>query len=229
LRVIGQTQKYKISARDLSKCKRKVVKVRSRHKTDALAKAQSQLGSRYDDFKVQNPRKRKPAKKKRNCVTARSPRKPARPQKKRNPGPAVLALVNRASSKAGQNRKEFAGVYHKDTPVRFPEGTPQGISKLGRLVKIKTEFATVKPVHTHTWLCRDLKGKLFVGTTNKDGVIWHGPAEDFGRVQKIEYEDVKKHLGYDRPTQFYHFMGEEDGIQPTLYADGKGGLKFRGG
>jgi hypothetical protein len=60
-------------------------------------------------------------------------------------------------------------------------------------------------------------------------VIWSGPAENFGRVLRIEYEDVKKHLGYARPTQFYHFMGEEDGVKPTLHADGKGGLKFRGG
>jgi hypothetical protein len=148
---------------------------------------------------------------------------------KRNPTPAVLAVVNRTKSKAAQNRKEFAGEYRKDLPLRYPEGTPQGLSKLGKLLKIKTDRATITPINNQTWLVRDLKGKLHIGTTSKDGLIWSGPAEDFGHVRRIEYEDVKKHLGYDRPQGFYHFMGEEDGIRPKLYADGRGGLKFKGG
>lgn len=148
---------------------------------------------------------------------------------RRKNSPQVLALVNRTSPKAGANRREFAGVYRGDKALRYPEGTPQGLSKLGRLIKIKTEFATITPVNSHTWLVRDLKGKLHVGTTDKDGVIWEGPAESFGKVKQIEYEDVKRHLGYNRLTQFYHHVGEENGIQPTLHADGKGGLKFRGG
>jgi hypothetical protein len=60
-------------------------------------------------------------------------------------------------------------------------------------------------------------------------VIWNGPKQDFGKVMQVDYEDVKKHLGYKHPQGFYHFMGEEDGDRPTLYADGKGGLKFKGG
>jgi hypothetical protein len=148
---------------------------------------------------------------------------------KRNPTPAVLAVVNRAKSKAAQNRKEFAGEYRKDLPLRYPEGTPQGLSKLGKLLKIKTDRAVITPINNQTWLVRDLKGKLHIGTTSKDGLIWSGAAEDFGHVRRIEYEDVKKHLGYDQPQGFYHFMGEEDGIRPRLYADGKGGLKFKGG
>jgi len=148
---------------------------------------------------------------------------------KLNPTPTVLALVNRTSPKARQNRKEFAGEYRQDAPLYYPEGTPAGLSKLGKLLKIKTDRATIMPTNNQTWLVRDLKGKLHIGTTSKDGVIWSGPAEDFGRVRRIEYEDVKKHLGYDRPQGFYHFMGEENGKRPTLHADGKGGLKFRGG
>jgi hypothetical protein len=147
---------------------------------------------------------------------------------KSNPTPAVLAVVN-PKSKAAQNRKEFAGEYRKDLPLRYPEGTPQGLSKLGKLLKIKTDRAVITPINNQTWLVRDLKGKLHIGTTSKDGLIWSGPAEDFGHVRRIEYEDVKKHLGYDHPQGFYHFMGEEDGIRPKLYADGRGGLKFKGG
>jgi hypothetical protein len=149
--------------------------------------------------------------------------------KRRNPAPQVLAIVNRTKSKAAQNRKEFAGEYRKDLPLRYPEGTPTGLSKLGKLLTIKTDRAVITPINNQTWLVRDLKGKLHIGTTSKDGLIWSGPAEDFGHVRRIEYEDVKKHLGYDRPQGFYHFMGEEDGVRPRLYADGKGGLKFKGG
>src|SRR5262249_5155470 len=54
LRLIGQTKKFRVEARDLGRCKRKVVKVRGRHETDALAKAQSKLGRGYDQFRVRN-------------------------------------------------------------------------------------------------------------------------------------------------------------------------------
>lgn len=143
--------------------------------------------------------------------------------------PSVLALVNPANSKAAQNRKEFAGEYRRDMPLRYPEGTPSGVFKLGKLLKIETERATVMPVDGSVWLVSDLRGQLHIGTTNKHGVIYDGPEENFGKVMRIDYEDVKKHLGYNSPQGFYHFMGEEDGRRPTLYADGKGGLIFEGG
>jgi hypothetical protein len=54
LKVIGQSKKYKVSARNLNKAPRKVVKVKARHETDALAKAKAKLGSGFDQFKVQN-------------------------------------------------------------------------------------------------------------------------------------------------------------------------------
>jgi|SRR5882672_824878 len=147
---------------------------------------------------------------------------------RKNPAPSVLAVVNRTSPKAQANRKEFAGEYRKDTPLYFPEGTPGGLSKIGKLLQIKTKQVVVKP-HAQTWLCRDTQGRLHLGTTSKDGVIWSGPKQDFGKVMQVDYEDVKKHLGYSKPQGFYHFMGEEDGNRPTLCADGKGGLKFKGG
>lgn len=148
--------------------------------------------------------------------------------KRRNPAPMTLAIVNRTSPRAKANRKAFAGEYRKDTPLYFPEGTPGGLSKLGKLLEIKTKKVIVKP-HTQTWLCRDAQGRFHLGTTSKGAVIWNGPKQDFGQVVRVDYEDVKKHLGYHKPQGFYHFMGEEDGKRPSLYADGKGGLKFKGG
>lgn len=54
LRLIGQTKKFKVSARDLSRCKTRVVKVRARHETDAIAKAQAKLGRGFDEFRTKN-------------------------------------------------------------------------------------------------------------------------------------------------------------------------------
>src|SRR5262245_16594943 len=115
----------------------------------------------------------------------------------RNPTPAVLAIVNRTSSKARVNRREFAGEYRRDTPLYFPEGTPSCLSKLGKRLKVETDRATVRPTGNDVWLCRDLQGQLYVGTRRKDSVIYGGPAENFGRVKRVDYEDVKKHLGYN--------------------------------
>ena len=54
LRLIGQTKRFKVEARDLGRCKRRTVRVRGRHETDALAKAQSKLGRGYDQLRVKN-------------------------------------------------------------------------------------------------------------------------------------------------------------------------------
>jgi len=59
--------------------------------------------------------------------------------------------------------------------------------------------------------------------------LFDGPARNFGEVSKIEYESRKPHLGYKNPVIWFHHLGEEDGVKPTLRADGKGGLVFRGG
>jgi hypothetical protein len=56
-----------------------------------------------------------------------------------------------------------------------------------------------------------------------------GGAQNFGKVLQVEYETSKPHLGYAKPTIFFHKMGEEGGTRPELVADGDGGLKFRGG
>jgi hypothetical protein len=77
------------------------------------------------------------------------------------------------------------------------------------------------------WLCADASGRLHLCTTG--GALFDGAAQDFGEVREIEYEAAKPHLGYKNPTIFFHRMGEEGGARPHLIADGKGGLKFKGG
>ena len=137
-------------------------------------------------------------------------------KKKRNPSPASI-------------RKNFAGRYSKDDKLVFPDGTPQGLAKLGKLVSIDTDAGEVKPVKGTAWLCSDTKGKLHIGTPTKGRVVFQGPATNFGYVREIEYEERKPHLGRPNPTIYFHKLGEETGVKPRLVTDGKGGAKFVGG
>jgi len=125
-------------------------------------------------------------------------------------------------------RKEFAGSLGKATDAFAPIGTPRNVAKLGKLLLIDTESATIKPTGI-VYLCADSKGKLHL-CGSKNVSIYSGAAQSFGRVKKLEYETAKPHLYPGQGViSFWHKMGEESGNQPTLYADGKGGLKFRGG
>lgn len=125
-------------------------------------------------------------------------------------------------------RKEFAGTLGKASDVFAPIGTPRNVAKLGRLKFIGTESATIKPTGI-VYLCADSKGKLHL-CGSKNVPIYSGAAQSFGEVEKVEYETAKPHLyPGEGIIWFTHKMGENGGKRPTLYADGKGGLKFRGG
>jgi hypothetical protein len=125
-------------------------------------------------------------------------------------------------------RKTFAGRVGGERDVFLPKSAPSGkFAKLGRLVSITTEKGTIKPIHGSAVLLADTTGKLHIGSLTGANLI-DGPARSFGQVKKIEYDESKPHLGYG-PTIWFHHMGEESGHRPTLYADGKGGLVFRGG
>lgn len=137
-------------------------------------------------------------------------------QKRRNPTPA-------------ENRREFAGRYSGNKDLFFPEGTPAGLSKLGTLKLIKAEAGSIKPTKGTVWLCRDQAGKLHIGTTKANAVLFSGSAQSLGKIKVLEYDEAKPHLGEPRTVRWFHKMGEETGERPTLYADGKGGLKIRGG
>lgn len=140
----------------------------------------------------------------------------------------LLRNAPKRNPSAESIRKTFAGSINGERDLYFPQGTPAGkLAKLGKLVSITTEAGTIKPVHGTAWLCADTRGKLHIGSTS-NAPLFDGPARSFGHVTKLEYESSKPHLGYG-PTIWFHRAGEEDGIRPSLYADGKGGLKFRGG
>jgi len=126
-------------------------------------------------------------------------------------------------------RKNFAGRHERDSKLIFPNGTPSGLAKLGRLVSISTDAGRIAPVNGTAWLCSDTRGKLHIGTPTKGHVVFGGPATNYGHVREVEYEESKPHLGYTKKTLFFHKLGEETGVKPRLVTDGKGGAKFVGG
>lgn len=116
----------------------------------------------------------------------------------------------------------------KSTSLNFPNGTPANVYKLGTLHSITLQSgAVVKPAGKTVWLCADTKGKLHLGTSGERLV--NAPKGALGKVKEVEYITTKPHLGDNRPTRYYHELGEETGQKPTLYIDGAGGLVFKGG
>lgn len=153
----------------------------------------------------------------------------ARYMKQRGIKHAPRPKRTRKNPDAASIRKEFAGTVNGERDLFFPQGTPTGkLAKLGKLVSLTTEEGTIKPVRGTAWLCADTKGKLHIGSTS-GAPLFDGPKRSFGHVTKLEYESSKPHLGYKGPIIWFHRAGEENGIKPTLHADGKGGLVFRGG
>jgi hypothetical protein len=153
----------------------------------------------------------------------------ARYMKQRGIKHAPRPKRTRKNPDAASIRKEFAGSVNGERDLFFPQGTPSGkLAKLGKLVSITTEEGIIKPVSGTAWLCADTKGKLHIGSTS-GAPLFDGPKRSFGHVTKLEYESSKPHLGYRGPIIWFHRAGEENGIRPTLHADGKGGLVFRGG
>ena len=153
----------------------------------------------------------------------------ARYMKQRGIKHAPRPKRTRKNPDAASIRKTFAGQINGERDLFFPQGTPSGkLAKLGKLVSITTEEGIIKPVHGTAWLCADTRGKLHIGSTS-NAPLFNGPARSFGHVTKLEYESSKPHLGYRGPIIWFHKAGEENGIRPTLRADGKGGLVFRGG
>lgn len=146
------------------------------------------------------------------------------PKKRRNigtPSPKVRAL-----------REKFTGMKSsRSSMMTAPDGTPKNLAKLGRVVSIKAQRKTIRPSRKNpasaVWLCADAKDRLHLCTTGAR--LIDGPAKSFGEVREIEYETAKPHLGHKRQTIFFHKMGEEGGRRPELIADGRGGLKFKGG
>jgi hypothetical protein len=174
--------------------------------------------------KALNPRKRRNAKK---IVKVRAKKVVVvNPRKRRK------AVTRRHNASPVSIRKKFAGTYNGDKTLYFPDGTPSGLAKLGRLVKIKARRGTVRPTGKNpsgeVWLCADTHGRLHLGSTRNAPLV-AGEPRDFGEVEMIEYQEKKPHLGYKNPIIWFHKMGEEGGRRPTLHANGKGELKFKGG
>lgn len=155
----------------------------------------------------------------------------------------VEKLANGRFAKVDQIRETFSGRRPaKTNNLNAPDGTPASLAKLGRVVSITVKKAGQKAKkfffdkhrrggkrnpELDLILVSDAKGKMHLATAAPK--IVEGPAQNLGEVIRIDYQEAKPHLGYSNTETFYHHMGEEGGRRPTLYCDGKGGLKFIGG
>lgn len=148
------------------------------------------------------------------AITGKSPER----SKKRNPNADTKAAYESFQGKPST----------KSTSLNFPNGTPANVYKLGTLHSITLQSgAVVKPAGKAVWLCADTKGRLHLGTSGERLV--NAPKGALGKVREVEYITTKPHLGDNKPTRYYHELGEETGQKPTLYSDGQGGLLFKGG
>lgn len=135
LRLIGQTKKFKVEARDLGRCKRKTVKVRGRHETDALAKAQSKLGPGYDQFRVRNSSNRA-VKKIRREFSGRNPRRTTTMKAPAGTPVDLAKLGTLVSIKTSRGR------------MLFKQGNPSGETWLCADSKGRMHLATSLPALT---------------------------------------------------------------------------------
>jgi hypothetical protein len=226
-----------------TKRKRAAKKPATKKRRNTKKPSAKQLAARRK-FAAMARARAKAAKKKRPAASAKKPRRAV--AKKRNKTvivkPKRVLVVNskkraakkrrnsnQASPKTKQLREKFTGMKsRKTTQVFAAKGTPSNVAKLGKLVLIDTQNATIRPTGM-VYLCADAKGKLHI-CGGKDAPLYTGPAQNFGEVIKLEYETAKPHLYPGQGTiQFYHRMGEAGGKRPVLIGDGKGNLKLKGG
>ena len=134
-----------------------------------------------------------------------------------------------ASRKVRKIYEKFSGrKSRKDSTVLAPSGTPANVAKLGRLRVIRTvDGSTWKFEGTKApFLAADSRGKLHV----VGGQYRANPAGKVcGKIDRIEYEASKPHLGQKTPTIYFHTMGEETGEKPVMAIDREGLIKIRGG
>jgi hypothetical protein len=153
-----------------------------------------------------------------------------KPAKRRNP---KSKKRTRRNPSVQSIREKFSGQKaRKITSMVAPSGTPIKLAKLGKLVSITTnkarlDLAKKNPQGSDVWLCSDERGKLHIATSGEPVTTLHNA--NLGTIEEIEYREAKPHLGYPKQTIFFHELGEDSGIKPTLHADGEGFLKVRGG
>lgn len=231
-RTVSTAKTAKRRARTASKTTRKNPAAKTRSKFRSVAKARKAPARRATSNPTRKGLRRGYAKARRlskKSGDTKTMRLAARYMKQKGIKHAPRPKRARKNPSAESIRKTFAGQINGERDLFFPQGTPSGkLAKLGRLVSITTEEGTIKPVHGTAWLCADTKERLHIGSTT-NAPLYSGPARSFGKVTKVEYESSKPHLGYRGPIIWFHHMGEKGGTKPTLHADGKGGLKFKGG
>jgi hypothetical protein len=114
--------------------------------------------------------------------------------------------------------------------------TPPITARLGKLTYIKIKNGTELfegDFGKDAWLAMDARKNLYTegrGARIRNvklppkGVLWH-----VGTVLQGNYVTTKRHIENGRKTEFYHELGEVDGICPNAFIDHDGFLILVGG
>ena len=141
-------------------------------------------------------------------------------RKKQNP--------SKAEKKAIQNRKEFAGHVDGEQNLYVPDGTPDGLSKIGGLALLILKNGQKIKGNSATVLVQDNKHKLHLAST-KSGPMVPLAEGDHGEIVQVEYIEKKSQLNDYEPVLYYHRLGELNGKRPRLIVDDKGQARIVGG
>jgi hypothetical protein len=83
------------------------------------------------------------------------------------------------------------------------------------------------------WLAMDTRKNLHV--IGKDTVVKnavkpkHGQLTLLGELEQVNYITAKRHIENGKLTEYYHRLGEVDGIKPNVFIDSEGFMIINGG
>lgn len=168
-----------------------------------------------------------------------NPKKKRSRNRKRN---SALVIVNPKRKRNGLYETFHGEEVRKITTDLAPDGTPNNVDTLG---KIDCLYYQEGDEHigangkTKHWLEFGKNGeprpKL---ASNQAGNRFYivgdiepfSPNGSFGPITRLEYSARKPHIeGHDKEVGYWHKLGEENGVRPTLETDHEGYLVIKGG
>lgn len=165
---------------------------------------------------------------------------------RRNPRAAkrnsALVIVNPKRKRNGLYETFHGEEVRKITTDLAPDGTPNNVDILGKIDRIyfrKCDSHVNAGGKTSDWidfgthheerpkLASNQAGNRFYIVGNLTPFTPNG---SFGEITRLEYCARKPHIeGHDKEVGYWHKLGEENGVRPTLETDHEGYLVIKGG
>lgn len=150
----------------------------------------------------------------------------------------------RRRNSSGELYETFTGQTHTQTDsVTAPSGAPRNLDELGDFVEFKwmdreghrytvnlEQQGIAAKLAGHQYA--DGRYELVLVSAPGAPLPYFGdylPHGDHGHIYEVTYRAQKAHLGDTKPQLYYHKLGEESGVPPTLHINKDGELIFKGG